>query len=145
MKELPYTKAIYTVSIEVPGSPKEIFDHLVLDIPSYWPEEMEGKSTQPNDEFIFRTGDSHYSKNKVLELVPAKKLVWLVTESIRKTDNFEWTGSKMIFELTPAGDATRLTFTYDGITLEDEYDRLVQICDRVIKDKLYNLLMKEPN
>jgi hypothetical protein len=72
--------------------------------------------------------------------VPNKRLVWLVTESIRKTDNFEWTGSKMIFELINKGDSTLLKFTYDGVTLEDEYDRLVQICDIVIKERLYSFL-----
>jgi len=130
----------YTVAIEVAKPPKDVFDHLINDVPKYWPEEMDGKTTGLNDEFIFRTGDSHYSKNKVVEFVPDKKLVWLVTESIRKTDGFDWTGSKMIFELTHHGGGTRLTFTYDGVTLEDESDRLVQICDMVIKENLYNLL-----
>jgi hypothetical protein len=72
--------------------------------------------------------------------VPDKKLVWLVTDSIRKTDNFDWTGSKMIFEITPKGDHTLLEFTYDGVIFENEYDRLVQVCDMVIKVNLYNLL-----
>lgn len=75
-----------------------------------------------------------------MEFVPNKKLVWLVTESIRKTDNFEWTGTKMIFELTTKGDGTLLKFTYDGVTLENEYDRLVQICEVVIKERLYSFL-----
>lgn len=67
-------------------------------------------------------------------------MVWLVTESIRKTDNFDWTGTKMIFELTHKGDHTLLQFTFDGIILEGEYDRLVQICDLVIKEMLYNYI-----
>lgn len=130
----------YTVAIEVAKFPKDVFDYLIHDIPKYWPEEMQGKSTELYDEFIFKTGDSHYSKNKVIEFIPGKKLVWLVTESIRKTDGFDWTGSKMIFELTPKGDSTLLKFTYDGVILENEYDRLIQICNFVIKENLYNLL-----
>jgi hypothetical protein len=66
--------------------------------------------------------------------------VWLVTESIRKTDNYEWTGTKMIFELTPGENNTVLRFTYDGVVLENESERLAQICDFVIKENLYNLI-----
>jgi len=130
----------YTVPIEVKKSASVVFGHLINDVSKFWPEEVEGESKKLNDEFVFRTGNSHFSKNKVAELVPNEKLVWLVTESIRKTDNFSWTGTKMIFELTPRGDTTLLRFTYDGVILENEYDRLVQICDMVIKENLYNFL-----
>jgi hypothetical protein len=130
----------YTVAIEVAKSANDVFNHLMNDVSKWWPEEVEGESSKLNDEFAFRTGDSHYSKNKVIELAPNKKVVWLVTESIRKTDNFEWTGTKMIFELTPKDNNAILEFTYDGVILENEYDRLVQMCDLVIKEKLYNLI-----
>jgi hypothetical protein len=140
MIEMNYTQANYTVSLEVTRSPNDIFNHIINDVSKFWPKEFEGESTKLNDEFIFRSGDSHYSKNKVIELVPNKKVVWLVTESIRKTDNFEWTGTKMIFELIPKGNNTLLEFTYDGPVLESEYDRLVQVCDFVIKENLSNLL-----
>jgi len=139
VKSQNYIQARYTVAIDVAKSPNDVFDHIINDVPGYWPEEMEGKCTQPGDEFIFRTGDSHYSKNKVVELVPDKKMVWLVTESLRNTDNYDWTGTKMIFELTPGPNSTLLEFTYDGVVLENEYERLVQICDMVIKERLYHL------
>lgn len=135
-----YTSAIYTVAIEVAKSPDDVFNHIINDVSKYWPEEFEGESAKLNDEFVFRSGDPHYSKNKVVELVPNKKVVWLVTDSIRKTDNFDWTGTKMIFELTPKDGNTLLKFTYDGFILEDEYDRLVQVCDMVIKKMLYNFI-----
>ena len=140
MKSQDYTKTNYTVAIEVEKLSNEVFNHVINDVSKFWPEEFEGKSTKLNDEFVFRSGDTHYSKNKVIEFVPDKKVVWLVTESIRKTDNYEWTGTKMIFELTPKGDNTMLEFTYDGFILEKEYDRLVQVCDMVIKENLYNLI-----
>jgi hypothetical protein len=135
------TSKKYTVAIEVAKSPANVFDHVINDVSKWWPEEFEGKSARLNDEFVFRSGDSHYSKNKVVELVPNKKVVWLVTEGIRKTDNFDWTGTKYIFELTAKGDNTLLEFTYDGFILEDEYDRLVRVCDMVIKEMLYNFIV----
>jgi hypothetical protein len=65
----------------------------------------------------------------------------MVTESIRPTDGFDWTGTKMIFELIPKGNGTLLEFTYEGFIPKDEYDRLVQICDMVIRENLYNLII----
>jgi uncharacterized protein YndB with AHSA1/START domain len=129
----------YTVAIEFAKSPNDVFNH-VTNLSKWWPEEFEGESIKLNAEFVLKTGDGHYSKNKVIEFVPNKKIVWLTTESRRKTDNFDWTGTKMIFELAPNGGSTLLKFTYDGVVLENESDRLLQICDFVIKEKLYNLI-----
>ena len=140
MESKNYQAAKCTVAIEVTKSASEVFNHLTNDVSKFWPEEFEGESSGLNDEFVFRSGESHYSKNKVIELVPDKKVVWLVTDSIRKTDNFEWTGTKMIFDVIPKGTNTHLKFTYDGIVLENEFDRWVQVCDMVIKERLYNLL-----
>lgn len=142
MEKKNYTIANYAVVIEIEKSPNEVFNHIIYDVSKFWPEEFEGESAKLNDEFVFRSGGTHYSKNKVAEFVPDKKVVWLVTESIRKTDNFDWTGTKMIFELTPKGDHTLLKFTIDGPILENEYDRLVQICDMVIKESLYNFITR---
>ena len=134
-----YKAANYTVAMELAKSSDDVFDHLI-DLSKWWPEEFEGESIKLNTEFVFRTGDAHYSKNKVVEFVPNKKVVWVTTESIRETDNFDWTGTKFIFELTPQGDNTSLKFTYDGVVLENESDRLAQICDMTIKEMFYNFI-----
>jgi|SRR5579859_477002 len=134
-----YKSANYTVEIEIARSPIDVFMH-VIDLSKWWPEEFEGESIQLNTEFIFRTGETHYSKNKVVEFVPNQKVVWLTTESRRQTDNFDWTGTKFIFALSPKGNNTLLRFTYDGVVFENEYDRLVQICDMTIKEMLYKFL-----
>ena len=131
-----YITANYTVEIEVEKSPNDVFNNLI-NLKKWWPEDFEGEDIKLNSEFIFTTGDSHYSKNKVIEFVPNEKLVWLATESIRKTDNFDWTGTKMIFELTPKDNYTIVKFTYDGVVLENESDRLVQICDMTLKEMFY--------
>ncbi len=136
-----YKPATYTVEIEISKSPEDVFNH-VIDLSKWWPEEFEGEGIRLNSEFVFKTGDSHYSKNKVIEFVTGKKVAWVTTESIRKTDNYDWTGTKFIFELTPKGDHTLLKFTYDGVVLEHEADRLVQICDITIKEFFYNFINK---
>lgn len=131
----------YSLGLELPHPSNVVFNHLLNDVSEFWPEDFEGESSKLNDEFTFTTGGTHYSKNKVIELVPNKRIVWLVIDSIRKTDNYSWTGTKMIFELTPKGNGTELKFTYDGPVLENEYERLVQICDVCIKEMFYNFVI----
>ena len=133
---------VYTTTIDVPKPPDEVFNHLIHDVAQWWPEEVDGETANLNDEFIFRSGDSHFSRNKVIEWVADQRVVWLVTEGIRRTDNFEWTGTKMIFDIIPHGESTLVQYTYDGPVRENEYDRLVQICDLVIKTMLHDFITK---
>ncbi|MDP4261590.1 MAG: hypothetical protein Q8941_03560 [Bacteroidota bacterium] len=135
-----YKTVTYSVAIELPKYPQEVFNHLT-NLKKWWPEDFEGEDVKLNGEFIFKTGDSHYSKNKVIEFLPDKKLAWMATEAIRKTDGYDWSGSKMIFELAAKGDNTLISITYDGVVFEDEYDRLVTICDMTLKEMFYNFIM----
>ncbi|MGZ3872635.1 MAG: SRPBCC family protein [Mucilaginibacter sp.] len=130
---MKYTTAKYSVAIDVAGPVNDVFAH-VIDLSRWWPEEFEGESIGLGSLFVLKTGEGHYSRNKVVEFDPGKKLAWRVTESLRATDNFDWTGTTMSFDLTPRGDKTAVSFTYDGVVLESEADRLVQICDMTLKD-----------
>jgi Activator of Hsp90 ATPase homolog 1-like protein len=195
-----YKAANYSVTIELEKSPNDVFSHLI-HLKKWWPEDFEGEDIKLNSEFILTFGDSHFSRNKVIEWVPNKKLVWLVTESIRKTDNFakwwggkdlrgnstkltdefiidhpgahyskqklvevipekkivwlvtestlnwlkmdqqEWTNTRMIFEITPKGDKTVLHFTHEGLFPKKEYYPLVhQGWNTVIKDYLFHFI-----
>jgi hypothetical protein len=129
----------YATSIEVPFSPAVVFAHL-NEVSKWWPEEFHGLSANLNDEFTLTTGDVHYSKQRIIEFVPFEKVVWLITDSMRKPDNYVWTGAKMIFEITSDGDETRLSLTYHGPVPENEIERLAQACDMVIKDRFYSFV-----
>src|ERR1700733_12134695 len=114
----------YRTRIEVTSTPEDVFDH-INDVPKWWLREagganteFEGKSSSLGDEFILRHSDAHYSKHKLVELVPGKKVVWLVTHSRLnwiKENKAEWTGTKMIFEITPDREKTTLMFTHEGL------------------------------
>jgi hypothetical protein len=59
-----------------------------------------------NDEFIIHHPGQHYSEQKLIEIIPNKKVVWLVTDSTLywlQKDRDEWTDTKMIFEITSKG------------------------------------------
>ncbi|MGN6605357.1 MAG: SRPBCC family protein [Ginsengibacter sp.] len=129
----------YTTTIQVTKSSGYAFNHIV-DLSKWWVEEFVGEKIKDNSEFILRIGDGHFSKNKVIEFVPNKKFAWVTTESKRGNDDFDWTGTKMIFDLSPKDDGTLITFTYDGVVLENEQEKIKEICDYCIKNLLYNYL-----
>ncbi|MDE3214376.1 MAG: hypothetical protein KGM98_14180 [Bacteroidota bacterium] len=139
MTTLGYVNAKYSVELELSKSAADVFNH-VLNLTKWWPEEFIGNGITPGAEFSLKTGDGHFSKNKVIEFIQDKKLAWLTTESIRKSDGYDWTGTKFIFELNPKEKNTHLKFTYDGVVLENETQRLAQICDMCIKVMLYNYI-----
>lgn len=139
MKTGNYLNTQYSVTVEFDKYADYVFSRLI-NLSKWWPEDFVGEALGPDVEFVLQIGDSHYSKNKVLEFVPDEKLVWVTTESIRKSDNYDWSGTKMIFELSPNGNDTLLKFTYDGVVLEDELGRLRSICDYCIRTALYNFV-----
>ena len=87
----------------------------------WWPGDFEGKSGKLNDEFTYRYQEFHFSKQRVTEFIPDKKVVWLVTESKLNfiQDKEEWTGTKIQFELETINDSgvpkTQLVFTHHGL------------------------------
>jgi hypothetical protein len=92
--KLEYITTSYSTSVDIPRSPSQVFNHIANHIPKFWPEDFEGESNRLDAQFTFRSGEGHYSKHRVSEFIENKKIVWLVTGSIRKSDGFEWTGTK---------------------------------------------------
>lgn len=134
-----YTTASYNVTLALDKAPAIVFEHLT-NLGQWWPETFEGADLGLDTEFVLKTGDGHYSRNKVIEFLPGEKLAWLTTESLRTTDGFDWSGTKMVFDLSLQADHTLLTFTYDGVVLEEEKERLAQICELTLNVLFYNFI-----
>ena len=119
----------YSYSFISSKSPEAIFQ-LLLDIDKWWSglfsETITGKSQAIDDEFSFDAGGgAHYSKQKLVELVPNKKIVWLVTDSNLTflSDTNEWNNTKICFDIVAEGNKTKVTFTHDGLVPQIEcYD-----------------------
>lgn len=100
----------------------------ILSDPKKWwyglhDEIITGKSERLNDIFIFDAGNGvHHTKQKLIEVIPDKKIVWEVTDSkltfASKTD--EWTGTKIGFDISTKDSHTQVVFTHNGLTPEFE-------------------------
>jgi hypothetical protein len=120
----------FSFSFRSSKSADTIFE-LLLNIDKWWSgfysESITGKSRAINDEFSFSAGGGlHYTKQKLVELVPNKKIVWLVTESNLRflTDTNEWTNTKICFDISSDGDTTTVAFTHNGLLPQIEcYDQ----------------------
>jgi len=67
--------------------------------------------------FTYRYKDIHYSKQRLTEVIPGKKVVWLVLDSYLNfiEDKGEWNGTKVTFEIAKKGDKTEVRFHPRGL------------------------------
>jgi hypothetical protein len=137
----------FTLALLTDQTPQKVFKtiHKVRDWWSgYYSEEIKGNTENLNDEFSFRAGGgAHYSKHKLVEVIPDKKVVWLTTDSdltfIEKRD--EWTGTKVIFEISKKANKTQLTFIHQGLTPSVEcYEACAPVWTEYLKNKLLPLI-----
>lgn len=137
----------FTLTLLTDQAPQKVFQ-AICNVRNWWTgyyaEEIEGSTEQLNDEFSFRAGEGvHYSKHKLVEVVPDKKIVWLTTESdfsfIEKRN--EWTGTNVIFEISKKGNQTQLVFTHEGLSPEVEcYDACAPAWTAYLQNKLLPLI-----
>lgn len=132
----------FTTAIMVDQTPKEVFN-AVTNVRGWWSKQIKGGTEKLNDEFIFEVKDVHYSKQKLVEVIPDEKVVWLVTESNMTfiKDNDEWTGTKIIFDISKRENKTQLVFTHEGLVPEVEcFDACSPAWTQYIQHSLFNLI-----
>jgi len=132
----------FTVTISVDQTPEEVFN-AVNRVADWWQGEIKGNSTKLNDEFTYRMEDFHFSKQKLIEVIPNEKVVWLVTDSKLNfiNDKNEWTGTKISFEISEKDNKTQLRFTHSGLVPEIEcYGACSNAWSMLVQQSLLSLI-----
>ena len=132
----------YTTTIEVSKSPMQVFD-AINHVSDWWQGEIKGNTTKLNDEFTYRMKEFHVSKQKIVEMVPGKKIVWLVTESNLNfiKDSSEWNGTKISFEISEKNGKTQVCFTHYGLIPEVEcYNACSNGWGQLVQQSLFNFM-----
>ena len=136
------TTSDFSTTILVDQTPAAVFE-AITHPQNWWSGEIKGNTEKLNDEFAYRYKDFHFSKQRIVELIPDKKVVWLVTESLfNYTENIsEWTGTKISFDITTLNNRTQLRFTHFGLVPEIEcFDGCSTSWSQLIKQSLFSLI-----
>jgi hypothetical protein len=94
----------------------------INNVPGWWGVTFTGSSEKQNDTFTVKMGGDSFFNFTVAELIPDKRIVWLVTDCNMPwyTDKKEWANTKLIFDLDEHNGITKLKFTHEGLTPDVE-------------------------
>jgi len=106
----------FTTSFTVDRSPEEAFA-AINNVRGWWSGNIEGNTDTLGDEFTYRYEDVHYSKQRITESIPGRKVVWHVLDGYLNfvQDKTEWTGTDIVFLISTNGDKTEVRFTHAGL------------------------------
>ena len=138
-------KEDYTATFSVSQTPGQVFE-AIKNVRKWWEGTITGSTDNIGDVFTYQYEDFHFSKQKITELVPDKKVAWLVIEGGPKFTNHktEWKGTKIIFEISKKGNKTEVHFTHEGLIPRLEcYDSCSDAWGSIIKGSLRTLITKE--
>jgi len=106
----------FTATFTVDQAPEEVFA-AIDNVRGWWSGDIDGRTDQLGGEFTYRYKDVHYSKQKITEHIPGKRVVWHVLDGYLNFthDKTEWTGTDITFDISRKGDKTEVRFTHFGL------------------------------
>jgi len=139
-----------TTAFTVDQTPAEAYA-AINNVRGWWSGNIEGKNDTLGAEFRYRYKDLHYSKQKIAELVPGRKVVWRVVESSLNfvEDKTEGNGTEIRFEILKVGAKTEVRFAHVGLLPTHEcFSACSDAWASYINDSLRKLIIRgkgEPN
>ncbi|OBG11780.1 hypothetical protein A5765_16925 [Mycolicibacterium celeriflavum] len=131
-----------TIDIVVPNTPEEVFE-AVTNVDKWWSEGIDGETAAVGGEFTFTDFTDLWCRFRLTEVTPPRRMVWQVVDSRLDfvEDHTEWTGTQVIFDITPNPGGTSLRFTHEGLRPTVEcYEACSRGWDFYINRSLPNLL-----
>ena len=132
----------YTTSFVVDQSPEAVFA-AINNVRAWWTGDITGTTDRLGAEFTYRYADIHRSTQKITELMPGRKVVWLVTDGYLSfvADKTEWTGTTIVFDIAEKAGKTELRFTHVGLLPAGEcYDSCSNAWGSLINGSLKSLI-----
>ena len=132
----------FTTTFSVDQTPREAFD-AINDVRGWWSGEIDGSTDKLGDEFTYRYMDMHRSKQRIIESIPERRVVWLVLDAFLNftEDKTEWNGTKIVFEISRDQGKTQVRFTHEGLVPDDEcFDLCSNAWGSYINGSLRNLI-----
>jgi hypothetical protein len=141
LKPMIMKKQDYHIAITVNATAQEAFKN-ISNVSKWWSENVEGRTQKLNDVFTVHFGET-WITHKIVEIVPDKKIVWLVTDCNKHwlKDKKEWKGTKMEWEISTDKNTTKINFTHIGLVPVMEcYKGCEKAWNEYIQESLYKLL-----
>jgi hypothetical protein len=132
----------FSASLLVDQTPEEVFN-AINNVQEWWTNDVTGNTQKLNDEFTVHFEAIHVSTQKVVEVIPGRKVVWLVTDSSLNflKNKSEWTGTEISFEISNHDTKTHINFTHLGLVPQAEcYQACSQGWDYFIKGSLFRFI-----
>lgn len=133
----------YTTTFLVDQSPEEVFN-AINNVRGWWSGEIEGTTDKSGGEFTYHVPDAHYSRQKITEFIPGKKIVWHVLEaSLNFVQNkSEWKGTDIVFKITKKDGKTEVSFIHRGLVPDYEcYEACSNAWGMLVNGNLHNLII----
>jgi Activator of Hsp90 ATPase homolog 1-like protein len=144
------TKQNITYTFAVDKAPDQVFA-AINDVRGWWSGDIDGVTDKPGAEWTYRYKNMHRSKQRIVELVPGKKVEWLVVDSYLSfvKDKTEWNDTRIVFDIAAKGNTTEVKFTHVGLAPEIEcYEACNDAWGSYIRGSLRDLITTgkgEPN
>jgi hypothetical protein len=139
-----------TYSFTVDQTPEEAFA-AINDVRGWWSGNIEGTTDKLGAEWTYRYEDLHYSKQRITEMVPGRRVVWRVLDSHLSfvKDKTEWNDTTITFDIAKKGTKTEVRFRHVGIVPQVEcFDACSDAWGSYINGSLRKLIVSgrgEPN
>ncbi|HEY4784645.1 MAG TPA: SRPBCC domain-containing protein [Bacteroidales bacterium] len=138
MKNKNYHKTI-TANV----SAEEAYEK-ICQVNEWWTTSFKGSAKNLNDVFSVHFGETRVSF-KVVEIIPTKKMVWLVTDCFLHwlRNKTEWTNTNIVFEISEKKNQTRIDMTHVGLVPGMEcYENCEEGWNEYIGESIPKLLAK---
>lgn len=136
------TQQDYHSSITADIPPGEAFEK-ISSVNGWWATHFEGSSSKVGDIFTVRFSNGDWYQAQVAELLPGKKIIWNVidAEQTWHEDRKEWTGTTIVWEISPLEKGSVITLTHLGLTPAFEcYDKCTGGWNWLMQKSLTSLL-----